>query len=104
MPSTPTVGRIVHYRLSAADANDINRRRKDFSTAGAGLSDRSGYIGHTGNEAIEGQVLPALIVRVWDEPDLTVNLQVLLDGNDTYWATSRKEGTDLAQWTWPEVK
>ncbi|MFV0135444.1 hypothetical protein ACLGIH_19870 [Streptomyces sp. HMX87] len=100
---TPTVGRTVLYRLSASDCADINRRRKDFSN-GPGYADRTGYIGHVGNEALEGAVCPATIVRVWDDAEITCNLQVHLDGNDTFWATSRKEGNDVAQWSWPEVK
>lgn len=43
-----------------------------------------------------------MIVRVWDEPQVTVNLQVFLDGNDTLWATSRQEGAEIGQWAWPE--
>ncbi|GAA4560510.1 hypothetical protein [Planotetraspora kaengkrachanensis] len=29
------------------------------------------------------------------------NLQVLLDGNDAYWATSRTEGDEPGRWSWP---
>lgn len=96
---TPSIGRIVHYRLSADDAADINRRRSDFQR-GPGYADRTGYTGHVGNEALEGALAPAVIVRAFDDTD-TVNLQVLLDGNDTFWATSRREGNDVGQWTWP---
>ncbi|MGP3965694.1 hypothetical protein ACTWPT_58105 [Nonomuraea sp. 3N208] len=30
-----------------------------------------------------------------------INLQVFLDGNDTYWVTSRSEGDQSDTWTWP---
>lgn len=99
--SEPTIGRIVHYRLCSSDAERINRRRKDAYDSGS-YRDQTGYMAHVGNQAIEGQEVPAVIVRVWDGG--LVNLHVLLDGNDTFWATSRREGTDVAQWTWPEVK
>lgn len=100
--ATPTVGRIVHYRLSEQDANDINRRRKDFQNGSAG-SDRTGFIGHVGNPAAEGQVCAATVVRVFNESSDAINLQAVLDGNDTYWATSRTQGNDPGQWAWPEV-
>lgn len=99
---TPTPGRTVLYRLSATDAAAINRRRRDFA-ASPGYADRTGYMGHVGNDALEGAVCPAVVVRVWDDTD-TVNLQVLLDGNDVLWATSCHEGNDVGQWSWPEVR
>ncbi|WP_326745244.1 hypothetical protein [Streptomyces sp. NBC_01760] len=99
--ASPTLGRIVLYRLSEQDASNINRRRKDFRNSGAG-ADRTGFIGHIGNPAVEGQLCPAQIVRIFDD-SMAVNLQVALDGNDQYWATSRTEGTDPGTWAWPEV-
>jgi hypothetical protein len=90
------LGNIVFYCLTAEDAEAINRRR----TTGSSIADRIkedkwplGAQAHIGNEAAEGQVYPAMVVRDWDPnaPDPMVNLQVFLDGNDTYWATSRHE-------------
>lgn len=97
----PSIGRIVHYRLTEQDANDINRRRKDFHTSRS-AEDRTGFVGHVGNSAAEGDPYPAIIVRVWNESTTTCNLQVLLDGADTYWATSRAEGNKPGTWAWPE--
>lgn len=97
----PSIGRIIHYALSQQDAEAINRRRKDFHDS-RGAAERSGFVGHVGNHADEGDVCPAVVVRVWDESTITLNLQVLLDGNDTYWATSRAEGTGPGTWAWPE--
>ncbi|NUS74950.1 MAG: hypothetical protein HOV70_01955 [Streptomyces sp.] len=97
----PSVGRIVHYRLTADDAQDINRKRDDYQATG-GSQDRTGYVGHAGNWVAGGDVFPAIIVRVWDESTVTCNLQVLLDGCDTYWATSRAEGAETGHWSWPE--
>lgn len=99
MPQTPTIGRIVHYTLSEGDAEQINRRRPD----GPRGSDGNGAIVHVGNHAAEGQVYPAVVVRVFDPSASYVNLQVLLDGNDTYWATSRTNGEsgEAGRWVWP---
>jgi hypothetical protein len=100
----PTIGRIVHYTLSQQDADAINRRRADFQAyvKGGGLAEgTTGYVGHTGNHASEGDVCPATVVRVFHPETSTANLQVSLDGNDTYWATSRTEGEGPSHWTWP---
>ncbi len=79
----PTIGRSVHYRLSKADAKAINLEKTH---------------NHVGAAAFEGDVFPATIVKVWGEspgispgPDALVNLQVLIDGNFTFWATSRSQ-------------
>lgn len=106
-----TIGRTVHYTLSAQDAAEINRRR----TNGSSIAERmkaylpavegpiygwpAGAQAHIGNNAEEGQVYPAVAVRVWD-PSMA-NLSVALDGTDTYWATSRHEGTEPGTWAWP---
>ncbi|WP_328439389.1 hypothetical protein OHA71_23915 [Streptomyces sp. NBC_00444] len=97
-PAIPTAGDVVLYQLTAADAVDINRRRKDFHENGSAES-RTGFIGHVGNWATEGDVFPAIVVRVHAESTVTCNLRVLLDGTDTYWATSRAEGDDPGQWS-----
>lgn len=93
-----TVGRIVHYKLGAQDAMEINRRRDDFRNS---EPVRTGHIGHIGNRAGEGEVYPAVVVRVFDSSVNTSNLQVLLDGNDHFWATSRQEGDGPGYWSWP---
>lgn len=92
---TPSIGRTVRYMLSAQDAQEINRRR----TTGAAIHDRMavdkwplGAQAHVGNEVKAGDVFPMVIVRVWgDDPVSAVNGQVLLDGTDVYWATSRQQ-------------
>ena len=112
-----TIGRTVHYTLNEQDATEINRRR----TTGKSISDRmkssvsateggaepihgwpAGAQAHIGNTAEAGQVYPAVSVRVWSPG--CANLQVLLDGNDVYWATSRNEqseGNVNGFWAWP---
>lgn len=108
MPA-PSVGRTVHYKVSATDADQINRRRADAQAFRSGLTQpvepggtgRSGHIEHHGNQVTEGDVYPAVIVRVFSPESTTVNLQVSLDGNDHFWATSRQEGEDPGNWSWP---
>lgn len=85
-------GRIVHYILSEDDAQQINRRR----TTGTPIL-------HVGNMAQTGDHCAAIIVRFWgDQVSGTSNLQVFLDGNDVYWATSRAIGEGPGTWHWPE--
>ncbi|MGW1252525.1 hypothetical protein [Streptomyces sp. NPDC002535] len=98
---TPTIGRIVHYRVTKDEAEAVNRRRRDFHESGSAAA-RTGFVGHFGNRAEEGDVFPAMIVRVWNESTVTVNAQVFLDGTDVLWATSRAEGTEPGTWAWPE--
>jgi hypothetical protein len=95
----PSVGRIVRYQLSAEDVDAITRRRVDADNFGA-RNNRTGYAVHVGNEVSAGDEFPAVIVRVW--PDGTVNAQVLLDGTDVQWVTSKSEGPRPGEWRWPE--
>lgn len=90
----PTIGRTVHYRLSQCDADAINHRR-----AGHATRDRVN-VQTIGNHATAGDICPAMIVATFGGP--AANLQVVLDGTDTYWATSRPEGTEPGTWAWPE--
>lgn len=106
--STPTIGRIVHYKVTADDATVINnireaRRKWVFNGRAADLDNQPGYQGHMGNRIQAGDVFPAMIVRVFDPQDDVANLQVFLDGNDTLWATSVHEGDGERQYSWPKV-
>lgn len=83
----PSIGRIVHYRLTEQDAEAITRR-SDFAANPPG---NTGFQAHVGNPVNAGETYPAMIVRTFEGYD-NVNLQVFLDGNDSYWATSRPEG------------
>jgi hypothetical protein len=106
MPA-PTLGRIVHYTLTEADAAAINKRRTDFEahkqtyagTPQPGHRGATGHVAHVGNHAAAGDVCPAMVVRTFGGP--AANLQVHLDGTDTYWATSRCEGEGPGFWAWP---
>lgn len=101
MSQTPTVGRIVHYKLSANDVTSINSSR---SSGSAAVEIHGAQMRH-GNPVSEGDVLPLVIARVW--PDeygpgiLGVSGQVLLDGSDSLWVTSAAEGTEPGTWSWP---
>jgi hypothetical protein len=76
---------MVLYTLSEADAAKINARRD---------ADRN-----SGNRVEAGQDCAAIVVAAWGNS--SANLQVLLDGTDTYWATSRSEGDEQGHWHWP---
>ena len=100
----PSLGRVVAYTLSAQDAERVNRRRSDAAHARAAYK-RSGYVVHIGNDALAGEVYPLVITRVWEagygQPvteDTLVNGQVLLDGNDTLWVTSVRQGEGDGTW------
>lgn len=96
----PTIGRIVEYTLSDQDAVQINRRRKDAAdNIKAGTVGNTGFALHIGNDVFEGDKYPMLIVRCWGQTEgSAVNGQVLLDGNDTLWVTSRKQGEGPFEW------
>jgi hypothetical protein len=82
---TPTIGRIVHYRISEADLLTIQRYRD----AGAFINPYS-----------IGEIVPMLIVKVWS--DTTVNGKAILDGQADLWVSSRTMGEQPNQWCWPE--
>lgn len=115
---TITICRMVHYTLSAEDAEKINRRRTTPGSITARLSGANptwptGAQAHIGNTAVEGQECAAMCVgTLADAPDgevVAANLQVFLDGNDVFWATSRKEDANVDKklpptpgtWHWP---
>ena len=99
----PTIGRIVLYCLSAADADAINRRR----TTGAAIAQRIqrdawpiGAQAHIGNVVAEGEVVPGIVVRVYG--DDCISVRAFLDGTDDFWATSISvsEGAEPGKFHW----
>lgn len=92
MSQQPTIGRIVHYRLSERDVESIT---------GARLNNTSLF----GSIPKAGDVVPLIITRVWPdeygEGVAGVNGQAFLDGNHSHWVTSAKEGADNGEWSWP---
>jgi hypothetical protein len=101
----PSIGRIVHFKITAECAKRINKCRQD-AKASEIASTNSGAVVHTGNKASEGDVYPLLITRLWtDEPteQSAVNGQVFLDGNDSLWVTSAQQGDGIGQWSDPRA-
>lgn len=74
VPSKPVVGRIVMFKLPA----------------------------HEVNESVNyAPVLPAVIVRVFNEETGCCNLKLLNDGPADIWKTSAIRGDSEGQWSWP---
>lgn len=101
----PTIGQTVLYKLSESDAERINRRRGAKPWSDPNWS--HGAQAHVGNPVSAGEVVPLVIVRVWpneydDAPG--VNGQAILDGNDSLWVTSAREGSEPGTWHWREGK
>ncbi|WP_426568079.1 hypothetical protein [Streptomyces canus] len=85
----PTPGRVVMYRLTEDDARHITQHRTRNELRG--------------NFVREGDRYPAMIVRAFPgNPADAVNLQVLLDVEDTHWVTSARLGEEPGTWAWPE--
>ena len=92
---------IVNYKLSAENAEHINRRRTTSVSIAARIKEKIWPIGaqaHIGNESREGQILPMVIVGIWS--DTCVNGQVFLDGNDSFWITSAQQGNAPGNWNY----
>ena len=90
MSQIPSLGRIVHYRLSAGDVAEIDRMSPQRDADGRYLR----------NPAREGDVYPAQVTAVFGTGG-TANLVVQLDGPAQHWATSRQPGDGDGQWFWP---
>lgn len=87
----PTIGRVVLYTLTEQDAEAINRRRDHARThMDEHRANSNGVMVHVGNSVRQGNQFPMIITKVWG-PDIysAVNGTVMLDGSDTFWATSR---------------
>lgn len=87
------LGDVVLYKLSTYDVDIIQR-----------LRDTRGVHQYQANDVHAGQTYPARVVRTFhtgdDSADTgTVNLQVTLDGDDSYWATSRQPGDTDGSYT-----
>lgn len=69
------IGEPILYMLSEYDVRVIIQERRG-----------AGYATHHGNDPHEGSIYPGVIVGDWGG---SANLQVWLDGTDTFWPTSR---------------
>lgn len=113
----PSVGRIVHFRLTLEQAEQVNRRRKRPAVEGGSWP---GDQEHVGNIASEGDVVPMIVTAVWPneylgsahlsihvagttyESSIGVNGQALLDGTDSLWVCSAPQHEVLPGcWFWP---
>lgn len=92
-------GRVVHYVLSDDDARKINDRRKAANAVP--VAERiPGVIYNTGNDVTEGEHVVMIIMKVWNENGL-INGRCELDGNDSYWVTSKSfDGDEKKPYSW----
>jgi hypothetical protein len=105
MSQYPSIGRVIHYRPTEEQAAAVNRRREHFASAQSREAWPPGAQAHVGNRVRAGQPYPAIVTAVWPEEfgkdTVGVNAQVLLDGSDSFWITSVREGTEAGTWEWP---
>lgn len=119
----PSIGRIVHYRLSLEDAAQINRRRTTSGSIAERIESEKwprGAQAHVGNSASPDDVVPLIVTQVWPteyeggaylmhheqgtkyEGPVGVNGQAILDGTDGFWVTSAPQHSTLTGcWFWP---
>lgn len=87
----PTIGRIVLYKLYEEDVHRIKLQR---------MNNRS----FKGSDVEPGEVYPAVVVKVWEGPDVCVNLHVHLNGNDAHWVPQvgnpNGDSGEIAPGTW----
>ncbi|MEU9208561.1 hypothetical protein AB0D27_11545 [Streptomyces sp. NPDC048415] len=89
----PTIGRVVHYRLSEEDVTRCQQQ----------LSHNPPELLKQFNEPRAGQTYAAIVTSVTVHPDHPdVNLRVILDGPYDFFAHSRVQGEEPGTWAWPE--
>jgi hypothetical protein len=84
--TSPSTGRIVHYKLTEGDVDRIETLRLGTPRS-------------RGNKPRADQVVPLIVVVAHDGGK--VSGQAFLDGNDNLWVTSAAEGEGRGQWSWP---
>lgn len=96
----PSIGRIVLYVLSETDCEAIRAQRQRARNAELVSMNEA-----MGNPVAPGDIVPAVIVRVWNEDNGLMNGQAILDGGDSLWLLSRHRDDSKAPqtWHWPEV-
>lgn len=98
MHTIPTTGRTVLYVLSETDCAAIRQQRERRKAAGLIGENES-----PGNPVQPGDIVPAVIVRVWSEENGLMNGQAILDGPDSLWLMSRHrdDAKTPHTWHWP---
>lgn len=76
----PTLGCIVHYRLSEFDLQALDHL--------------------TTNSYKVGDIIPMLVTRIWDKGE-SASGTGFYDGETTLWLTSRMQGDNVGQWHKP---
>src|ERR1700722_8737489 len=96
------LGDTVLYTLDQADVEKINAWRANFRAFNAayaghkhphkpGTPGATGHVAHTGLDVEAGEEYPAVVTDA-RSGDGRFGLHVLLNGNDSYWATNVAEG------------
>ena len=83
-------GRIVYFVFDDQRAAEVMRRRTNGISIAERIKVNAWPIGaqaHLGNDVKTGDIVPAMVLRVWEDSGCS-NLKVMLDGSDEYWATS----------------
>ncbi len=98
-------GRIVYFVFDEQSAQEVMRRRTDGASIAARMKQSpptwpAGAMAHIGNPVKAGAVCPAMVVATWG--GTSINLKVMLDGADDYWATSVEfsEEKKPRSWHW----
>lgn len=97
-------GRIVYFVFDEKSAAEVMRRR----TTGLDIARRlkegiwpCGAQAHIGNSVFKGTVAPAAVVAVHvAHPNNSVNLKVLIDWADEYWAQNVPFDSDKQPGSW----
>lgn len=113
---TPTVGRIVLYRLKCDDldrlALDLKKQGRYVNVA-RGTFEKPAALGPAvmlewdGNPLHPGDIFPMVVIRPWFQPEhytqgqSVLNGQALLDGPCNLWTLSVPEGSTEGTWHWP---
>lgn len=102
-----TPGRIVYFVFDAQSAHEVMRRRTTSGSIAERLAPTPhpgapqwpvGAQAHIGNDVRAGDICPAMVVASFGGD--MVNLKVMLDGSDEYWATSVHYDADKLQRSW----
>ncbi len=90
------IGRMVLYRLTAADARATNIRREDARQNREKMrEERPGFQAHVGNVVQEGDSVAMVLTKASHG---AVNGHAFLDGSDSLWVVAVAEGDQPGQW------